>query len=532
MKKVFTVILFCCLTWANAQDIPETFRNPILPGFNPDPSICRVEDDYYLVTSSFAWYPGLPIYHSKDLTNWKLIGHGIKRSDQLDMSSVVEKNGIWAPTIRYHEGVFYIITTCNTCGGNFYITARNPAGPWSDPVWLENAPGIDPSLFWDDDGKCYYTGNRWDIKGDDSWPGKCTIWIQEINLEKQKLVGEPKMLIHGHANNARYAEAPHLYKVKGRYLLMIGEGGTDESHSVTVHHSNSIFGPYVADQINPVLTHRHLGKDYPLQAIGHADLVQTQHGEWWSVVLGKRTVNNKVPLGRETFLCKVDFEGETPIFNAGYGKVLLEQQRPNLPWTPCNEKKVLHHWDKSWYSVRAPQYPFYNVVGNKLEMQLMKESVDSLSAVPILLQRVTDHYFQAMTKLYMETTLANEHAGLILYRTTDNYYFLAKEKSTIALYRKIEGEKQLVEQVPYDKADVYFQLRVTGLDIRFYFGASETQMEPIGKIQDLTALADSPINRFNGLGVGLYASSNNQLSKKKVVYKEFVYGKLKNELKK
>lgn len=163
------------------------------------------------------------------------------------------------------------------------------------------------------------------------------------------------------------------------------------------------------------------------------------------------------------------------------------------------------------------------MIENKLQVSLTPESVDSLSSVPILLQKVTDHNSKATTKLSFKTALPNEQAGLILYRTTDSYYFLAKEKSTIALYRKIEGKKQLVEQIPYDKTDVYFQMKVTGLDIRFYFGESETQMEPIGKIQDLTALADSPINRFNGLGVGLYASSNNQQSKNKVVYEEFVY---------
>ena len=217
LKKALILVLTCLSILAKAQNSPVNFQNPILPGFSPDPSICRVGDDYYLATSSFVWYPGIPVYHSKDLVNWKLIGHGISRPSQLDFSRMKDKNGIWAVTIRHHNGLFYLITTCNDCGGNFYITAKNPAGPWSDPVWLKDAPGIDPSLFWDDDGKCYYTGNTWHFKG--SWPKQCAIWMQELDLNQKKLVGERKMLTYGHAANAPYTEAPHLYKIDGKYLL-------------------------------------------------------------------------------------------------------------------------------------------------------------------------------------------------------------------------------------------------------------------------------------------------------------------------
>ena len=209
--------LFCALVLGlvslelKCQEIPDSINNPILPGFNPDPSICRVNDDYYLVTSSFTWYPGLPIYHSKDLVNWEIIGHAINRPDMIDMNNLNDNDGIWAPTIRYHDGLFYLITTANKSGGNFYVTASDPKGPWSDPVWLKNAIGIDPSLFWDEDGKCYYTGNSWDFKK--SWPGQCAVWIQELDLSQKKLVGERKILSYGHANNATFAEGPHIYKI-------------------------------------------------------------------------------------------------------------------------------------------------------------------------------------------------------------------------------------------------------------------------------------------------------------------------------
>lgn len=160
-KRLFVCIWLLATVWLVRA---QTFQNPVLPGFNPDPSICRVNDDYYMVTSSFTWYPGIPIYHSKDLVNWEIAGHGISRPDMIDMNGLNDNDGIWAVTIRFHEGLFYLITTGSKCGGNFYITATDPKGPWSDPVWLKDAPGIDPSLFWDDNGKCYYTGNTWDFK--------------------------------------------------------------------------------------------------------------------------------------------------------------------------------------------------------------------------------------------------------------------------------------------------------------------------------------------------------------------------------
>ncbi len=190
--------------------IPDSISNPICTGFHPDPSICRVGEDYYLVTSSFTWFPGLPIYHSRDLTNWSLIGHALTNPKAIDFNGMTDNDGIWAPTLRYHNGTFYLITTAHGCGGNFYMTAKNPAGPWSDPVWLKDAPGIDPSLFFDVDGRCYYT---------------------------------------------------------------------DYNHAVTALTAKSLWGPYVPCTVNPVLTHRHLGKDYPVQSLGHADLVQTPTGD-------------------------------------------------------------------------------------------------------------------------------------------------------------------------------------------------------------------------------------------------------------
>jgi alpha-N-arabinofuranosidase len=513
-----------------SQNTPENFQNPILPGFNPDPSICRVDNDYYLVTSSFTWYPGIPIYHSKDLVNWELIGHGINRPAQLNFEGVKDKNGIWAVTIRYHDGLFYLITTASTCGGNFYITAKNPAGPWSDPVWLKDAPGIDASLTWDDDGRCYYTGNDWGFKK--SWGGQCALWGQELDLKQQKLVGERKILTYGHANNAGYAEGPHIYKRENDYLLLAAEGGTDLYHAVTAHHSSTILGEYKADKINPVLSHRQFGMNYPVQAVGHADLVQTQNGDWWAVVLGKRVFDGEVPLSRETFLCKVDFENETPIFNSGNGKVLTQQQRPDLPWSPVAIDPARDEFSNDslslkWYTIRTPHSTFYKLENNKLSMQLSPVIVDSLQHTCILVQKLKHIQSTITTKMNFTTSRSNEQAGLIIYRTNDSYYQLLKEKSRIVLIRKSEGKKEMIAEVPYTNAEVYLRAELNQLNIRFSFGSSITDLIRIGNMQSLKPLCESTLNRFNGPGIGMYATSNGKKSNNSATFDWFEYTTLK-----
>ncbi len=508
------------------QNIPTHFQNPILSGFAPDPSICRVNDDYYLVTSSFIWFPGLPIYHSKDLVNWKLIGHGITRPEQLNFNATEDKNGIWAPTIRYHNGLFYISTTCSLCGGNFYITAKDPSGEWSNPIWLNDAKGIDPSLFWDDNDKCYYTGNFWDFKK--SWPGQCAIWGQELDLKQQKLVGGKKILSYGHANNAGYTEAPHLYKIDNQYLLITAEGGTNENHAVTVHHSSKVLGTYTADKINPVITHRHLGKGYPIQAVGHADLVQAQNGEWWAVVLGKRLVEGEIPLSRETFLCKVSMEHGTPIFNPGFGKVLLEQERPDLPWTPVKQAPFKDDFNSGtlankWYTIRTPSEEFYHIENGKLTMLLRPQTIDSLENPSVLVQRTKDFSFSATTKLSFNSKKKNEQAGITIYRNNQSYYMLMKGKSCIVLIKKDNGQKEIVDEVPYDKNDVFLNMVVNDLSIQFRFGESLDALSNIGETQSLKVISESMINKFNGTGVGMYASGNGLKSKNIAIFDWFEY---------
>jgi alpha-N-arabinofuranosidase len=507
----------------------STFKNPILPGYHPDPSICRVDDDYYLVNSTFEWFPGMPVYHSKDLVNWKLIGYGLHRREQLNLQEGLgDYMGIFAVTLRHHDGLFYLITTCVTCekGGNFYITAENPAGPWSDPVWLD-APGIDPSLMWDDNGKCYYVGHG-NLKEKQEWPQQQGVWLQELDLEQKKLVGQRVQLTHGHANNAVWSEGPHLYKINGKYLLMIAEGGTEVNHAVTVHHSDSLWGPYISDQINPVLTHRHLGQDYPIYAVGHADLVQTQKGDWWSVMLGKRKANGYTLLARETFLCPVSFEGQTPIFNPGVGKLLAEQKRPDLPWTPFPTNPVRDNFegeklDLAWNMLRSPQSDWYSMEGGKLTMQLRPNVLSGFSNPSLLARRIEHYKFAASFKLDFNPKNPNEKAGMIIYRNSTCHYQFLMEENAIVVIKTLKGEESEVARVSYKGKSVVLKAEADNLDLQFSYGESVQEMKPIGAIQNMNVISFEMAGGFNGPYVGMYATSSGETSKTKAEFDWFEY---------
>ena len=407
IKLTIGVSLFCLTILA--QTPPETFKNPILSGFYPDPSICRVGDTYYMVNSSFEWFPGVPVHRSKDLVNWEKIGYCIQRSGQIDYADGLKNsNGIFAPTIRFHNGTFYMITTMVGDIGNFIVTAKDPAGPWSDPMWIKDAPGIDPSLFWDDDGRCYYTGAGIIDGTSKEWPGKNGIWMQEIDPDKGVLLGEKKQLTYGHASNARWAEGPHLFKIDGEYVLLIGEGGTSEYHAVTVFNSKDLWGPYTPNHANPVMTHRHLGYTYPIIQTGHADFVQTQNGVWWSVMLAKRPVDGYSILARETFLAKVEItkqeSGVTPVFNPAVGLLQTEQDRPDLPWTPVPELMIRDEFDSEridleWNMLRTPKTEWYKQEDGKMKIDLRPEVLSSFTNPSYLGRRVKSHNFEAIVKM-------------------------------------------------------------------------------------------------------------------------------------
>jgi len=288
-----------------AAGVTALLLNPIIPGFHPDPSVVAVGEDYYLVNSTFHYFPGVPVYHSRDLANWELVGNVLDRPSQLSLKEATSHLGIYAPTIRYNDSTFYMITTNVGNGGNFMVTATDPAGPWSEPLWLEQQ-GIDPSLYFED-GRCYMVSNPDGV-----------IMLCEIDPSTGLTLSPSRALWKG--TGGRYPEGPHIYKHDGWYYLLISEGGTELAHGLTVARSRDIYGPYESNPANPIFTHCNAaGQGSDIQGTGHGDFFQAADGSWWTVFLAYRRFGGGEfhHLGRETFLAPVTWSNGWPVINDG-----------------------------------------------------------------------------------------------------------------------------------------------------------------------------------------------------------------------
>ncbi len=356
-------------------------KNPIIPGFFPDPSICRVGDDYYIACSSFEIVPGIPIFHSKDLANWKLIGHALTQESGFHMEKNSMFGGVMAPTIRYHNGLFYVIVANFADGGNMIVTAEDPAGPWSEPHYLTDVPGIDASIFFDDDGKCYVmgTGNVWDNGTGVKERG---IWLAPFDIENFCMAGEPYTIWNSGLRVATSPEAPHLYHVGEYYYLMIAEGGTERYHCAAVARSRNLFDFYEGNPANPVITHRNMGYRYPITNVGHADFVELPDGSWYAVMLGSRLIEGRAKnLGRETFICPVIWEDEWPLFSPDTGRVEWEYDAPEcLPWTPVEPEPEKDEFEDeklalSWTFWGIPYEKFYEVRDSRLILECIPQTL-------------------------------------------------------------------------------------------------------------------------------------------------------------
>ncbi|MBE0699983.1 MAG: glycoside hydrolase family 43 protein [Anaerolineaceae bacterium] len=383
------------------------FNNPIIPGFHPDPSICRAGHDYYLVTSSFEYFPGVPVFHSRDLIHWSQVGYCLSRNSQLPLSGARSSGGIYAPTIRFHQGRFYMITTNVTGGGHFFVSADDPAGEWSEPVWLAGG-GIDPSLFFAEDGKTYFTYTSGGIVQ------------REIELSTGA-VGEEKLLWKG--TGGQYPEAPHLYQIGNLYYLLIAEGGTEYGHMLTIARSSSPWGPFEACPHNPILTHR--STNSPIQATGHGDFIQDVQGHWWVVFLGIRP-NGHWPyhhLGRETFLAPLtwDVDGWPVIGQAG--RVALEMEGPDLPSSnlapvePEPDSFDQNSLRLSWNFLRNPQGWRWSLTERPGWLRLYG-SAAGLNEVssPAWVGRRQEHFdLLTSAKVDFDPQSENEEAGLVVW---------------------------------------------------------------------------------------------------------------------
>ena len=500
------------------------YKNPIIPGFNPDPSVCRAGDDFYLVTSSNEYFPGLPIYHSKDLIHWKQIGHCLTRDSQLPLHKVGASGGLYAPSIRYHDGLFYVICTNVSAGGNFYCTATDPAGPWSEPIWVD-IKNIDPDIFWDEDGKTYFITQ-----------GNEGILVTEIDLQTGKALS-PERLVWG-GIGGRFPEAPHIYKKDGFYYLMLGEGGTEYMHSATIGRSKYIYGPYESCPHNPILTHaKRIAQGNPIQGVGHADLVQAQDGSWWMVFLGFRVTQPYAYyhiLGRETYLAPVDWpKGGWPQVN-GNGTVSIDMNVPTLPQHPFEKAPTRVEFDEptlgfEWQYLRNPIRDNYSLTERKGSLRITSSpfTLNEAESVSFIGRRQTEHDFSATTSLEFQSAKENEEAGMTLIQNNTHHYDLLlkkKGKQTVVQLRVHVGSlSYIAAEQAVSGNKILFRIKGSPLKYTFYFADPKSQQyKELGKL-DTRYISTEVAKSFTGVMIGLYASSNGKAGKAKAYYDWFDY---------
>lgn len=422
------------------------FKNPIIPGFYPDPSVCRVGEDYYLVNSSFEFFPGVPLYHSRDLVNWEQMGHVLTRTSQDLLDGAGTSGGIFAPTIRCHEGRFYMITTNmnpNASTGifpmqNFIVHTDDITGEWSEPAPV-NHPGIDPSLFWDDDGRCYYTGT-WMLPD-----GSQTIGAFEIDPDTGEKLSETRSLWSG--TGGKCPEGPHLYKINGLYYLMIAEGGTEWGHMETIARSKDLWGPYESCPNNPIVTNRNLSPSYvdmmkpdyqALGCIGHADLVDDTAGNWWLVFHGVRPSAGQLHhIGRETMLAPVEWVDGWPVVNGGK-PITVDMEGPDIPGSVLNtdgyaaQNNFLFSEDFAaeselpprWAALRNPAEGAIALEENGLVLTANEETLNGMGNPSFCGVRQRSMTGQAQAVLDFDPQSDSAQAGMSVFHTNERHYDL------------------------------------------------------------------------------------------------------------
>jgi xylan 1,4-beta-xylosidase len=490
------------------------FANPVLPGSHPDPSICRVGEDYYLATSTFEYFPAIALHHSRDLVNWRWLGHVLDRPSQVDLDGIACSDGLYAPTLRHFDGLFYI--ACTLVGGtgqsgNFLVTAADPAGAWSDPVWLPEAPGFDPSLFFDEDGRCWLCG-AWE-RDPIEQPGRTTVWLQELDLAGLRLAGERHLIWTGAARDARWAEGPHVYRVDGRYYLLAAEGGTAFEHAVVVARSDAVTGPYESCPANPVLTSRHLGAGAPIVGTGHADLVELPDRSWWAVLLAMRPYPDGTwNLGRETFLTPVDWQDGWPVFSPGSGRVLADERRPSLAAHPWPIAPRCDSFDSPvladcWLMIRTPREQWWSLFDRPghLRLRLRPPTLADRANPSFVGRRVQHRDFTAYTVVDVAPRAPGEAAGLALVHS-DAFHIRFEVSGVgpraVRLVCRRDGVDAVVAEVGAGDGIVRLGVEARGQQYAFRLG-DETVAVVDGRV-----LSWRVAGGFFGALVGVYATSN------------------------
>lgn len=505
------------------------YRNPILPGYYPDPSVLRVGNDFYLVNSTFAWFPGIPVWHSTDLIHWRQIGNAIDRPDQLDFSRLRISGGVFAPAISYHDDRFYIVNTCVGCGGNYVITASDPKGPWSKPVWLKNVDGIDPSLFFDDDGSAWLVNNDMP-KGGERYPGHRAIWLRRFDPTALQAPGSGQMIVDGGADprsNPVWVEGPHVFKRNGTYYLIAAEGGTDDNHSEVVFRASTIAGPYLPAPatINPILTQRDADpqRPDPVTSTGHAEFVQTEGDRWWAVFLGTRPyAKNLYNTGRETFLLPVTWrDGWPPVLPHG-AAVPAVVAAPGPQHTPIETSgpTVRETFDQAklgpeWVTMRTPARPWWRIENGNLVLPARNQRIGDGRQPSFVARR------QQAAEAIISTSVVfapsdGEEAGLAAVQN-DNYFLTiaatrADGRNLLRVARRAgvaePAQGLTVASKPFSGGAVRLRIHARGGRYDFDYAEARGPWRSLAHGVDGTNLSSAIAGGFVGTLIGPYAQTS------------------------
>ena len=514
----------------------ETIKNPILRGFNPDPSIVRVGDDYYIATSTFEWYPGVQIHHSRDLVHWRLLTRPLNRPSQLNMLGDPDSCGIWAPCLTFSAGLFYLIytdvkrygrtTQAGASGSslrdthNYLVTSKTIDGEWSDPIFL-NSSGFDPSLFHDDDGRKYLVNMLWDFR-----PGRnrfAGIQLQEYSPGEQRLIGPREVIFKG--TPIGLTEGPHLYKRNGYYYLLTAEGGTGWGHAVTIARSRSLSGPYDLHPEGYVLTSRDR-PDIELQRAGHADLVETQNGETYMVHLCGRPLPNRgrCTLGRETAIQKMKWTDDGwLVTDDGEPVPQTEVSAPSLSAHEFPAERVRHDFNEAdlpidFQWLRSP-WPdeLFSLSARPGHLRLYgRESIGSLFRQSLVARRQQSHCYTATTLLQFNPEDFQQMAGLVCYYNAAKFhYFYISYDDTVGKYLRVMSS--LPDQVQSDaftapapitaNGPVELRIDVDFERLRFAFRTDKQPWTWVPEVFDASILSDEATApgqpNFTGAFVGM-----------------------------
>ncbi|QJD97229.1 glycoside hydrolase family 43 protein [Mucilaginibacter robiniae] len=528
------VIIWCCTlpTWAQSTRLV----NPILAGFYPDPSILKVGKDYYLINSTFAYFPGIPIFHSKDLKNWKQIGNVIDRPTQMNFMGDRMTRGLFAPAISYHNGIYYITCTLIDHKGNFVVTAKNPTGPWSDPVWLPSVSGIDPSLFFDDN-KAYLVYNSDAPDNKPLYSGHRTIKIYEFDPVKMQMMGEPQIVVNGGVDISKkpvWIEGPHIIKANNWYYLYAAEGGTSVNHSEVVFRSRSVTGLYVPYEHNPILTQRSLPPERPnpITSAGHAQFVEGPDGKTYAVFLAVRPyADDYYNTGRETFIAPVKWTNDWPIINADFKEVRYTYTAPyqevkqqntlpqsgNFSYTLNFKNGIdpsllfLRTYDSSWLKTDA----------HGLTMKLKPETCMDFGNAAFVGKRQQHLICSASTELNFVAANDHEKAGMLIFQDEKHFYYICKSiadgKPVMQLYQsnsQSAGNMNLLAQAPLKGtgAKVYLQIKASGAQYSFYYSEQPNNWQLLKDGIDGKFLSTHEAGGFIGCLFALYATSSGMAS--------------------